>query len=91
MCFTNHVLLLTFWWVWIVPMTVFSLNRQGLRMYFCLNLSIFPMDDKLSPLVLADLAPGIDGILLFVKVAATAGRSVFLNITAAIGVGDYMM
>ncbi len=49
------------------------------------------MDDKLSPLVLADLAPGIDGILLFVKVAATAGRSVFLNITAAIGVGDYMM
>ena len=80
MCFTNHVLLLTFWWVWIVPMTVFSLN-----------LSIFPMDDKLSPLVLAGLAPGIDGMLLFVKVAATAGRSVFLNITAAIGVGDYMM
>ena len=31
------------------------------------------MDNKLSTLVLADLAPGIDGILLLVEVAATAG------------------
>ena len=49
---------------------------------FSLNLSILPMDNKLS--TLADLAPGIDGILLLVEVAATSGRSVFLDIPAAI-------
>jgi hypothetical protein len=42
-------------------------------------------------LVLADLAPGIDGILLLVEVAAATGRTVFLDVPAAIGVRDYMM
>jgi hypothetical protein len=49
------------------------------------------MDVELGALVLADLAPGIDGILLLVEVAAATGCIVFLDVPAAIGVWDYMM
>ena len=34
---------------------------------------------------------GINGLLLLIEVAATTGRTVFLDVPAAIGVRDYMM
>ena len=43
---------------------------------FVLDLSILALDVELGDLVLADLAPGINGILLLVEVAAAAGRIV---------------
>jgi len=43
------------------------------------------VDVELGALVLADLAPGIDGILLLVEVAAATGRAVFLDVPASIG------
>ena len=49
------------------------------------------VDVELGALVLADLAPGIDGILLLVEMAAAAGRAVFLDVPAAVGVGHNMM
>ncbi len=49
------------------------------------------MDVELGPLVLADLASGINGILLLVEVAATTDRAVFLDVSAAVGVGYNMM
>ncbi len=56
-----------------------------------LDLPVLAVDVELGALVLADLAPGIDGILLLVEMAAATGCAVFLNIPAAGGVGDYMM
>lgn len=56
-----------------------------------LDLSILAVDVELGALVLADLPPGIDGILLLVKVAAATGCAVFLDVPAAIGIWDYMM
>ena len=52
-----------------------------------LDLPVLAVDVELGALVLADLAPGIDGILLLVEMAAAAGRAVFLDVPAAIGVG----
>ena len=49
------------------------------------------MDVELGALVLADLAPGIDGILFLVEVAAATGRSVFFDVPSAVGVGYNMM
>ena len=56
-----------------------------------LDLPVLAMDVELGALVLADLAPGIDGILLLVEVAAATGRAVFLDIPTAVGVGHNMM
>jgi hypothetical protein len=58
---------------------------------FVLNLPVLTVNVELGILVLTDFAAGIDGILLFVEVSATAGRSVFLDVPATIGIGDYMM
>ena len=56
-----------------------------------LDLPILAVDVELGALVLADLAPGIDGILLLVEVAAATGRAVLLDVPAAVGVGYNMM
>lgn len=56
-----------------------------------LDLPVLAMDVELGALVLADLAPGIDGILLLVEVPAATGRAVFFDIPAAVGVGHDMM
>jgi len=56
-----------------------------------LDLPVLAVDVELGALVLADLAPGINGILLLVEVAAATGRTVFLDVPAASGVRDYMM
>ncbi|SBW00681.1 exported hypothetical protein [uncultured Desulfovibrio sp.] len=56
-----------------------------------LDLPVLAVDVELGALVLADLTPGIDGILLLVEVAAAAGRAVFLDVPAAVGVGYDMM
>ena len=66
--------------IWIVAVAV-----------LVLDLPILAVDIELGALVLADLAPGINGILLLVEVAAATGRTVFLDVPAAIGVRDYMM
>jgi hypothetical protein len=58
---------------------------------FVLDLPVFAVDMELGALVLADLAPGINGILLLVEVAAATGRTVFFDVPPAIGVRDYMM
>jgi hypothetical protein len=67
----------------IVPVTV-----------LVLDLPVLTVDIELGALVLADLAPGIDGIdgiLLLVEVAAATGRAVFLDVQASIGFPNYMM
>ncbi len=51
-----------------------------------LDLPVLAIDVELGTLVLADLAPGINGILLLVEMAAATGRSVFLNVPTASGV-----
>ena len=56
-----------------------------------LDLPVLAVDVELGALVLADLAPGIDGILLLIEVAAATGRTVFLDVPAAVGVGYDMM
>ena len=56
-----------------------------------LDLPVLAVNVELGVLVLADLAPGIDSILLLVEVAAATGRAVFLDVPAAIGVGHNMM
>lgn len=56
-----------------------------------LDLPILAVDVELGALVLADLAPGIDGILLLVEVAVAAGRAVFLYVPSAVCVGHDMM
>ena len=56
-----------------------------------LDLPVLAVDAELGTLVLADLAPGINGILLLVEVAAAAGRAVFLDVPAAVGIGHDMM
>ena len=56
-----------------------------------LDLSVLAVDVELGALVLADFAPGIDGILLLVKVTAATGRAIFLNVLAAVSVGHDMM
>lgn len=48
-----------------------------------LDLPVLAVDVELGALVLADLAPGIDGILLPVEVTAATGRAVFLDVPAA--------
>jgi hypothetical protein len=42
-----------------------------------LSLPVLAMDEELGSLVLTNLAPGIDGILLFVDVTATTRSAVF--------------
>lgn len=56
-----------------------------------LDLPVLAVDVELGTLVLADLAPGINGIPLLVEVSAATGCAVFLNISTTIGVRDYMM
>ncbi|AOY57432.1 conserved uncharacterized protein [Desulfococcus multivorans] len=56
-----------------------------------LDFPVLSVDVELRALVLADLAPGINGLLLLIEVAAATGRTVFLDVPAAIGVRDYMM
>ena len=56
-----------------------------------LDLPVLAMDVELGALVLADLAPGIDGFLLLIEVAAATGRAIFLDVPAAVGVGHDMM
>ena len=56
-----------------------------------LDLPVLAVDVELGTLILADLAPGIDGILLLVEVAAATGRAVLLDVPSAIGAGDYMV
>jgi len=56
-----------------------------------LDLPVLAMDVELGALVLADLAPGIDGFLLFIEVAAATGRSIFFYIPTAARVGHDMM
>ena len=58
---------------------------------FVLYLPVLAVDVELGALVLADLAPGIDGILFLVEVAAATGRSVFFDVPSAVGVGYNMM
>ena len=66
--------------IWIVPVAV-----------LILDLPVLAVDVELGALVLADLAPGINGLLLLIEVAAATGRTVFLDVPATIGVRDYMM
>lgn len=47
-----------------------------------LGFSVLAMDVELGASVLADVAPGIDAILLLVEMAAGTGRAVFLAIMA---------
>ena len=56
-----------------------------------LDLPVLAVDVELRALVLADLASGINGILLLVEVTAATGRAVFLDVPAAVGVGYNMM
>jgi len=56
-----------------------------------LDLPVLAVDVELSALVLADLAPGVDGILFFVEVAAATGRAVFLDVPPSVAVGQYTM
>lgn len=48
-------------------------------------LPVLVVDDKLGALVLANLAPGINGVLLLVEVTAAAVRSVSLDIPPPFG------
>ena len=56
-----------------------------------LDLPVLAVDVELGPLVLADLPPGIDGILLLVEVAAATGRTVLLDVLPSLAVGYYTM
>ena len=56
-----------------------------------LNLPVLAVDLKFGALVLADLATGVDGILLLVEVAATSACAVFLDVPAAFAVVYYAM
>ena len=56
-----------------------------------LDLPVLAVDVELGALVLADLAPGIDGFLLLIEVAAATGRAIFFDIPTAVGVGHDMM
>ena len=50
-----------FRWIWIVPVTILTLN-----------LTVLAVNDELCALILADLAPGINGILLLFEMNAAA-------------------
>jgi len=67
-------------WIRIVSVTV-----------LVLDLPVLVVDVELGALVLADLTPGIDCILLPVEVAAATGRAVFLDVPTAVSVGHNMM
>jgi len=56
-----------------------------------LDLPVLAVDVEFDALVLADLATGIDGILLLVEVAAATSRAVFFDIPTAVSVGHDMM
>ena len=56
-----------------------------------LDLPILAVDVELGALVLADLAPGIDSILLLVEVAAATSRAVLFDVPPTVAVGYYMM
>ena len=55
------------------------------------DLPFFALVVELGALVPADLASGINGILLLDEVTAAAGRAVFLDVPVAVGVGYNMM
>ena len=52
---------------------------------------IVAVDVELSALVLTDLAPGIDGILLLIEMATATSHAVLLDVPTTVGVGHYMM
>ncbi len=56
-----------------------------------LDLPVLAVDVEFGALVLADLAPGIDGIPLLAKVATATSRAVFFDIPNAVSVGHDMM
>ncbi len=57
---------------------------------FVLNLPVLAMDEELGALVLANLASGIDGILLFVEMTSTTRRAVILDVPSFDVTGRWM-
>ena len=66
--------------IWIAPVA-----------FLVLDIPVFAVNVKLGVLVLVDLAPGIDSILLLVDVAAATSRAVLFDVPPAVAVGYYLM
>jgi hypothetical protein len=64
----------------VVPMAIFALE-----------LSVHSVNVELGALVLADLPPGIYGVLLPVEVTATTSRTVSCDVPTAIGIWHDVM